>query len=144
VRSKADISQLNLPHGNVSTLSTALRHRHRYEFVDDTYTTIDESWLFTTSRSTVTPISVTAISCGFIVQLVSTVDKILSDIASRGPSEVAELLVFSHVKLFYSLLKKIFILCTRATHRTTAYPLHKKYHALHDAWENALTACGRR
>jgi len=66
--------------------------------------------MFTTSRSTVTPISVTAISCGFIVQLVSTVDKILTDIASRGPSEVAELLVFSHVKfILFPVEKDIYI-----------------------------------
>ena len=36
--------------------------------------------------------SVTAICCGFVVQLVSTVDKNLTDSASPGPSEVAELL----------------------------------------------------
>ena len=54
------------------------------EFVDDTYTTIDESWLFTTSQSTVTCNSITAICCGFAVQLVSTVDRILTDIAHRA------------------------------------------------------------
>jgi len=65
------------------------------EFVD-TYTTIDESWLFTTSWSTVTIFnSITVICCGFVVQLVSTVDKILTDSASRGPSALAEILVKS-------------------------------------------------
>ena len=54
------------------------------EFVDDTYTTIDESWLFTTSQSTVTCNSITAICCGFAVQLVSTVDRILTDIAHHA------------------------------------------------------------
>jgi len=33
-------------------------------------------------------------SCEFVVQLVSTVDKILTDSASRGPSAVAEFLVY--------------------------------------------------
>jgi len=45
------------------------------EFVDDTYTTVDESWMFTTSRSTVT-LQLHSICCGFVVQLVSTVEKI--------------------------------------------------------------------
>jgi len=31
--------------------------------------------------------------CGFVVQLVSAVDKILTDSASRGPSAVAERIV---------------------------------------------------
>ena len=40
-----------------------------------------------TSRGCLTPL------LQFVVQLVSAVDKILTDIASRGPSAVAELLV---------------------------------------------------
>jgi len=52
------------------------------EFVDDTYTTVDESWLFTTSRSTVI-LQLHSICCGFVVKFVSTVDKILTDIARR-------------------------------------------------------------
>jgi len=47
------------------------------EFVDDTYTTIDESWMFTTSRSSVT-LRLHSIFLGFVVELVSTVDKILT------------------------------------------------------------------
>jgi len=50
------------------------------------YTTTDESWLFTTSRSTVTiqldkP---TSICCKFVVQLASTIDKIFTGIARRA------------------------------------------------------------
>ena len=65
------------------------------EFVSDTYmyTTVDESWLFTTSRSTVTLNSITAIFCGFIVQLVYTLDSILTDSVSRRPSAVVGHLV---------------------------------------------------
>ena len=44
--------QLNSPSSSSSTV----------ELVDDTYATIDESWLFTTSRSTST-------CCGFVVHL---------------------------------------------------------------------------
>jgi len=39
---------------------------------------------WTASRSTVTPDSIAAICCGFVVQLVSTVDKISTDIARRA------------------------------------------------------------
>jgi len=56
----------------------------KVEFVDDTYTTVDESWLFTTSRPTVTSNSIIAICCGFVVQLVSLVDKILTNIVRRA------------------------------------------------------------
>ena len=35
------------------------------ELIDDTNTTIDESWLFTASRSTVPSNSITSICCGF-------------------------------------------------------------------------------
>jgi len=55
------------------------------ELVDATYATTDESWLFTTSRSTVTiSLRITAIYCGFVVQLVPTGDKISTDIARRA------------------------------------------------------------
>jgi len=50
------------------------------EFVDDAYTTVNKSWLFATSRSAVT----LYLQCGIIVQLVSTVDKILTDIVCRA------------------------------------------------------------
>ena len=53
------------------------------ELVDDTCTSVDESWLFTTSRSTVT-LHYCDLLCGFIVQLVSTVDKLLADAARRA------------------------------------------------------------
>jgi len=56
------------------------------------YTTIDESWLFTTSPPTVTP-KLYSICCIFVVQHVSTVDEILTDSASRCPSAVAKFLV---------------------------------------------------
>jgi len=66
------------------------------ELVDNTYTTIDdESWLFTTCRPTVT---LWLRCCDFLWirrTIVSTVDKILTDSASRGPSTVAELLTDS-------------------------------------------------
>jgi len=52
------------------------------ELVDDTYRTIDESWLFTASRPTVT-LWLHSIYCGFVVQLVSTDDKILTDTTVR-------------------------------------------------------------
>jgi len=52
------------------------------ELVDDTYTTIDESWLFTASRSTVTLYSITSICCEFVVGPDS--DTILTDIARRA------------------------------------------------------------
>jgi len=62
--------------------------RSTVEFVGDTYTTIDESWLFITSRSTVTPCdSVTSINCGFDVQLASPVVQQLA--AFRLPQRVA-------------------------------------------------------
>ena len=54
------------------------------ELADEIYTTIDESWLFTTSRPTATLNSITSICCGFVVQLVSTVDSILTDLARRA------------------------------------------------------------
>jgi len=38
------------------------------EFVDDTYTTADASWLFTTGRSTAITNSITVICCGLVVQ----------------------------------------------------------------------------
>ena len=53
------------------------------ELVDDICTTVDESWLFTASRSTVTlSNSITSVCCGFVV--LSTVDKILTEIARRA------------------------------------------------------------
>ena len=65
-----------------ASLSSCQRHSSSstVELVDDTYTTVDEWWLFTSSRSTVT----LSLYCGFVVQLVSTVDKILTDIAHRS------------------------------------------------------------
>ena len=74
-----------LPSGTVSQLRTLKKNSPRrsrcqqnsssssstVELVDDTYTTIDESWLFTTSRRTV--IDFLWICCSIIV---STVDKI--------------------------------------------------------------------
>ena len=62
----------------ISLLSTV-------KFLDETCVPIDESWLFTTSLSTVTLYnSIAAICCEFVVQLVSTVDKILTDIVRRA------------------------------------------------------------
>jgi len=42
------------------------------EFVDDTCTTVNESWLFTTSQSSCTLSSVTLICCAFAAHIVST------------------------------------------------------------------------
>jgi len=77
---------------DIENFATASRSRCRknssssssstVELVDDTYTTIDESWLFTTSRPNCNPL--TPICCGFVIQLVSTVYKILTDIARRA------------------------------------------------------------
>jgi len=67
-----------------SSFSRSRRSSFTVEFVDDTYTTIDESRLFTTSRSTVTLKLDSSIYCRFVEQLVSTVDKILPDIARRA------------------------------------------------------------
>ena len=68
-----------------SATERVLSRRHRRGFYRATlrYTTIDESWLLTTNPRTVTPSSITAICCGFVVQFVSAVDKILTDIACR-------------------------------------------------------------
>jgi len=54
------------------------------ELVDDTYTTIDESWCFLQVQQLQPSNSITAICCGFVVQLVSTVDKFLTDIVRRA------------------------------------------------------------
>ena len=76
---------------DIENFATASRSRCRknsssssstVELVDDTYTTVDESWLFTTSRPNCNPL--TPICCGFVIQLVSTVYKILTDIARRA------------------------------------------------------------
>jgi len=65
------------------------------ELVDDTYTTIDESWLFTTSRSTVT---FWLHHCDFLWICCTTCFYGWQDFdwqrASRGPSVVAEFVVF--------------------------------------------------
>jgi len=55
-------------------LSTKLAIVVTIDFVDDTYTTVEESWLFPTSRSTVTLLIP---SLWFVVQLVFTVDEVL-------------------------------------------------------------------
>jgi len=69
------------------------------EFVDDTYTTIDESWLFTASRSAVTlSNSITAICCGFAVQRVSTLDKISTDIFGRIGRMASENVILELIK----------------------------------------------
>jgi len=49
--------------------------------------------------------SITSICCGFVV---TTVDKILTDSASRGPSAVAELLVRSYLR--YALFPRQFVI----------------------------------
>jgi len=71
------------------------------EFVDDTYTTIDESWLFTTSRSTVTSncIRPTSISYGFVVQLVSAVHEILTDTTRCGLRQQSFLLAAANISV---------------------------------------------
>jgi len=71
------------------------------EFADDTYTTIDESWLFTTSRSTVTSncIRPTSISYGFVVQLVSAVDEILTDTTRCGLRQQSFLLAAANISV---------------------------------------------
>jgi len=63
------------------------------EFVDNAYTTVVAVYYKSVNCNPLTPLRLTAICCGFVVQLVSTVDKILIDIASRDPSVVAQLLV---------------------------------------------------
>ena len=72
---------LDLQNCATASRSRCQQNSSTMELVDDTYTTVDASWLFT------------SISCGFVVQLVSAVDKILTDNASRGPSAVAELML---------------------------------------------------
>ena len=58
------------------------------ELVDDTYTTVDESWLFTTRRSTVTLLlhyfALLWICCTSSSCSCAAVDKILTDIARRA------------------------------------------------------------
>ena len=59
---------------NFATASRSRCQQHAssstVELVDDTYTTVDESWLFTTSQSTVT-LWLTGVCCWFVLQLVS-------------------------------------------------------------------------
>ena len=65
--------------------------------VDDTYTTVDESWLFTTRRSTVTlqlhHCDLLWICCATCFCSCAAVDASLTDSALRAMSAVAKLLV---------------------------------------------------
>ena len=94
---------------NVENFATASRSRCQpnsstIEFVDDTYATVNESWLFTAHRSAVTRylhyFDLLLICCTTCSYSYATVDKILTDSASRGPSAIAELFVIgSHRSL---------------------------------------------
>ena len=67
----------------------------------------------------------TAICCGFVIQLVSTVDKVLIDSASRGPYVVAELLMIEWLtdRLFVSTcMKRIIALSADAL--TSVFSAH--------------------
>ena len=73
------------------------------ELVDNTYMTVDESWLFTTSQSTVILLTSLWICCT-TVELLSTVVKILAYSVSHCLSTVAELFVITSSLLICSSL----------------------------------------
>jgi len=86
-------------HGESDALSTigysSSSSSSTVELVDDTYRTIDESWLFTTSRSTVT---LQLYYCDLLWICCTVYFYSWQDFdwrsASRGPSAVAQFLVF--------------------------------------------------